>query len=187
MKIVLLRHGMPDISTHKRIRANEIPAWIEKYNAAGLISSHRPTSEAIKVANQCNVVVCSDLRRSIESAHTLGLQDIHYIETIFREMNLPYSIFHSPKLPPVLWLVFFRILWSFGYSSNGESLREAKLRASNCASRLKEIAHTNESVIFVGHGFVNRYIAKELLHNGWQGPASPGLRYWDFGVYTFPK
>jgi broad specificity phosphatase PhoE len=185
MRIVLLRHGKPDVPKLGKLRASEIYQWIESYNSAGLNIEHRPSREAIEIANNCNTIVCSDLPRSIESARALGVREVNHIESMFREMGLPYASFPSPKLSPNIWAALFRVLWFFGYSSNGESLREAKLRASNGASMLKEIAANTGSVLLVGHGFVNRFIAKELLSNGWQGPASPGKKYWEFGIYEY--
>ena len=183
MRIVLLRHGKPDVPEHGKLKVNEIHQWIESYNSAGLSIEHRPSREAIEIANNCNAIVCSNLPRSVESARALGLREVIYIESLFREMGLPYASFPSPRLSPNIWVTFFRVLWFLGFSSNGESLREARLRASTGASRLKEIAANTGSVLLVGHGFVNRFIAKELLSSGWQGPSSPGRKYWEFGVY----
>jgi len=185
MKIVLIRHGKPDIPKPGKIRAREVHQWIKSYNAAGLKLDHKPSKEAIEIASNCKVVVCSDLPRSMESARALGVRGIDFTDSMFREARLPYSCFPSPKLSPRIWEVLSRVFWFFGYSSNGESFREAKRRASNGANRLKEIAENTGSVILVGHGFVNRFIAKELLLNGWQGPVSPGKKYWEFGVYKY--
>ncbi len=185
MRIVLLRHGKPDVPKLGKLRASEICQWIESYNSAGLKIGNSPSRKAIEIANDCNAIVCSDLPRSVESARALGIKEVNHVESMFREMGLPYANFPSPKLSLNTWAVIFRVLWFLGYSSNGESLREAKLRASNGASRLKEIAENNRSVLLVGHGFVNRFIAKELLSNGWQGPVNPGKRYWEFGVYEY--
>ena len=185
MQIVLLRHGKPDVPEHGKLRAAEIHQWVESYNSAGIATQHKPSKQAIEVANSCNTVVCSNLPRSVESAHALGVKEIDFIESIFREIELPHGSFPSPKLSPTFWVTLFRILCFFGYTSNGESLREAKLRASKGTSRLEEIADNSGSVLLVGHGFVNRLIAKALLSNGWQGPVNSGKQFWEFGVYDY--
>ncbi len=185
MKIVLLRHGKPDITEFGKLRASELCRWIESYNSAGIIENHQPSREAIEISHNCNAVVCSDLPRSVESARVLRIKEINQIEPIFREMGLPYANWPSPKLSPNVWAALFRILWFFGYSSNAESLRAAKRRAASGANMLKEISYNNDSVLLVGHGFVNKFIAKELLSSGWQGPSSPGKKYWEFGVYEY--
>ncbi|MDD5578171.1 MAG: phosphoglycerate mutase family protein [Methylobacter sp.] len=185
MRIVLLRHGEPDVPEITRLRASEIHYWIKSYNAAGLKAGHGASPEAIEIANHCNAVVCSNLPRSFESALALGIKEVNYREPILREMELPYFGFPSPKLSPHIWAALFRTLWFLGNSSNGESLGEGRLRASNATARLKEIAENTESVLLVGHGLVNSFIAKELLSNGWRGPVSPGKKYWEFGIYEY--
>ncbi|WP_231886464.1 hypothetical protein [Methylomonas methanica] len=39
------------------------------------------------------------------------------------------------------------------------------------------------SVLLVGHGLMNYLIAQQLRANGWHGPAKPGKRFWEYGVY----
>ncbi len=187
MQIVLLRHGKPDVSEHRKFRANELHRWIESYNSAGIISEHVPSRGAIEITSVCNTVVCSDLERSVESARALGVKKISVIEPMFREMGLPFCSFPTLKLSPSIWAAFFRVLWFLGYSSNSESIHEARLRASIGANRLIEMARKNGSVLLIGHGFANRFIAKELLSEGWQGPKSPGKKYWEFGEYYYVK
>jgi broad specificity phosphatase PhoE len=183
MKIVLLRHGRPDISENRKLRASELQQWIKSYNSASIVSENVPSKNVIEIANTCNVVVCSDLPRSIESAKMLGLNEINIIESVFKEMGLPFGRFPLFKMRPTIWAALFRLLWFFGYSSNSESLTEGKIRAKVGANLLKEAAIKGGPVLFVGHGFINRFIAKELLSSGWKGPKYPGKKYWEFGVY----
>ena len=185
MRIVLLRHGRPQVPEFGKLRANEISRWIESYNCSGLMPNDTPSQEAIEIAGSCDSVVCSDLPRSIDSAKALGVKNIDVVDPSFREMGLPHGDFPSPKLSPNTWAFIFRILWFFGYSANSESLGEAKYRASKGATYLAKIARDSSSVLLVGHGFVNRFIAKELLANGWQGPLSPGKKYWGYGIYEY--
>jgi len=185
MRIILVRHGEPDFSDYGKLRASEIHEWVNSYNSTGIKAQSKPPVEVMEITKSCNTVVCSDLPRSIESAYALGVKKIDHVDPLFREVELPHSSFPSPRILSRFWVVLFRVLCVFGYSSNGESLKEAKLRATNGASRLKEIAANNDTVLLVGHGFMNRFIAKELLSSGWQGPASSGKYFWGFGVYEY--
>lgn len=72
-----------------------------------------------------------------------------------------------------------------GFSSNGESFRASRVRATAGAEMLKNAAVEYGSVLLVGHELINHFIAKELLITGWQGPKSPGKRHWEFGVYQY--
>ena len=185
VRIVLMRHGRPDVPELGNLRMSEFHQWIALYNSAGLRSDHMPSKAAIEIANNCDAVVCSDLPRSVESTRALGVKEVDCIDAMFREMGLPYSSFPSPKLPPMAWVALFRVFFFLGYSSNGESFDEAKLRALHGSINLKKIAADRGSVLLVGHGFINRFIAKEFLSSGWQGPSNPGTRYWEFGVYEY--
>lgn len=183
MKIVILRHGKPIIPLLRKISASVFAEWVHEYDAAGLCPTSQPTKQARKCADECNVVVCSALPRSIESAKTLNNKSIVLSDSIFNEAGLPVANWQAMKLSPNIWAVVFRILWFFGYSRNSESFKEAKSRASEAVRKLSEIAREHESVLFVGHGVYNRFLAKELRRNGWIGPKNPGTSHWAFGVY----
>jgi len=127
------------------------------------------------------------LSRSIESAKILGINKIHFIEGYLREAELPYFKIPFLTLTPDTWAIIFRILWFCGLKTNSESLIEAKVRASTGASKLKKIAKNNDSVVFIGHGFMNRFIAKELLLSGWHNSIPLGKKHWEFGVYEYSE
>lgn len=183
MRIVLLRHGKPDVPDFGKLQAKDFKTWIESYNEAGLAADDSPHVDAITVSRDCNCVVCSDLPRSLASARALGVGEAIITEPVFREMGLPYCSFPSPRLPANAWAAIFRLLWFSGFSRNCETFSEARRRAACGAQELIAIAEKHQSVLLVGHGLLNRFIARELLANGWHGPATPAKNYWDFGVY----
>jgi broad specificity phosphatase PhoE len=183
MRIVLIRHGKPDLPPVGRLRANEIPRWISTYDAAGVQAGHPPTDDALRMAGGCDTVVCSDLPRSVQSADALGVTEVARIEPVFRETGLPFSDRPWPRLAPRVWAGWFRVLWLFGYASNAESVTEARHRAADAARRLGDLARSGGPVLLVGHGFMNWFIARELRAMGWRGPARPGMGYWEYGVY----
>ena len=69
-------------------------------------------------------------------------------------------------------------------NKNGQSIKQAKNRAKYASKKLIELAEEHEKVILIGHGLMNRLIAKQLNYKNWKGPVSPGKRYWEFGIYT---
>jgi len=183
VRIVLLRHGKPDVPDFAKLQAKDVKTWIASYNAAGLAVNDSPHVAAVTVSKACNYIVCSDLPRSIESAKAVGVGRVIKSHAVFREMGLPSCSFPSPKLPANAWAVIFRVLWFLGFSHNCEPLSEAKRRAVNGAKLLVKAAEKHQSVLLVGHGLLNRFIARELIKNGWSGPTTPGKKYWDFAVY----
>ena len=74
------------------------------------------------------------------------------------------------------------VFWIF---YNAEHIAKAKERAALGAIKLQEYSEKYGTVILIGHGFINRFIARELLSRGWSGPKIPGNRYWAYGVYTY--
>ncbi|WMP19050.1 hypothetical protein [Thiothrix lacustris] len=47
------------------------------------------------------------------------------------------------------------------------------------------LAEEYGSVLLVGHGIMNRLLAKELHKQGWQVELSPSSKHWAFGVYEY--
>ncbi len=185
MRIILLRHGKSGVGDVKKITMGELQQWIELYNSSGIEQDCLPSMEAVSIAMECHSVVCSDYLRSIESAKRLGIKKINHIDPVYREMGLPYGNWKTPKMSPLVWASMFRVFWFLGYSANAESLSVARKRAFLAANMLETMAVNAGDVLHVGHGFMNRYIAKALLSKGWQGPGSPGKKHWGFGVYEF--
>ncbi len=183
MKIILLRHGKPTTPPLNKITASEFFEWVQAYNSAELCSSSQPTTKAMSQAIDCNALVCSGLRRSIESANKLNADHIVLSDPVFNEAELPVANWRTLKLSPKLWAFIFRILWLLGYSRNSESFKEAKTRAVDAVARLTELAYKHQDLMFVGHGVYNQILANELIRSGWVGPKRPGSKHWSFAIY----
>jgi broad specificity phosphatase PhoE len=189
MKIILLRHGEPKINLSDMLKvrcsAIEIEPLIKAYTDSGLNAQNKPTSKALRVTKTCKAVVCSDLPRSIESAKALGVSNICLVDSVFRESDLPYAEWRYPRLALFTWFLFFRAIWFLGYSNNGEPISSARKRAEIAFLKLKRMANEHGSVMLIGHGIINRLVAKELRMNGWRGPKNPGDNYWEYGIYEY--
>lgn len=182
MHITIIRHGEPDFDWERRVKGSDMVAIIRAYDASGIVGT--PPDESLDLVTAHNLIVCSDLTRSIQSAKALGADSIHESSSLFREMNLPCFDNVKMRLPLKIWTVVLRILWFAGFSNNTESISEAKARAVDAANRLIELANEHQSVLFVGHGFLNRYVVKELRQRNWVGPRNAGKRYWQFTGYS---
>jgi broad specificity phosphatase PhoE len=181
VRITIVRHGKPDFEWGRNVKGSEFRSLERAYDLAGIVG--HPPDESLDLVKQHGYVVCSDLLRSIQSAKALGAESIHFSSAVFREMNLPYFDNASIRLPLSYWVILLRGLWFLGFSKNTESILIAKARAKKASKKLMELADEHHSVLFVGHGFLNHYVAKELLKNNWVGPKSPGKKYWEFGTY----
>jgi broad specificity phosphatase PhoE len=186
MEIILVRHGKPDIPPLSRLTAAAFHQWVEAYNSAGLCPSSLPSQLVLDCAADSDLIVCSKLPRSIESANALNIKKSHLSDALYNEADLPIAHWQGPKLSPRVWAVFFRVLWLLGYSKNSESLKAAKARAAKGAATLSELASHHGRVMFVGHGIYNRLLTQALRESGWIGPKNPGTRHWSLGIYQKP-
>lgn len=182
-----MRHGQVSIDHQLRLTAAEFGDWIASYNSAGLAPESAPPQTAIQLAQQCAVRICSNLPRSLESAKRLEIRQIDLADPLFREMEMPHALWRFPKLPVSVWLVVFRVAWMLGYARDVESFTQAKARAEVCAQRLISLASKHGSVLFVGHGSLNWFIARNLKRQAWQTAASSSSRHWQQRVFQMPS
>ncbi|GFO72126.1 hypothetical protein BJAS_P2112 [Bathymodiolus japonicus methanotrophic gill symbiont] len=185
MKIIFIRHGKPKVPELGKLSASEFQRWIEAYNNASLAKPPVLPEQLITLVLESDVLVCSDLRRSIESAKLLRARNIEYVDALFREVELPYCILPSPKLSPAIWALGFRILWFMGYAGNCESKTLARQRAYNAADTLHSLARCNHTLVLVGHSIFNNFIARQLRAKGWQGSSSIFSKYWEISEYQY--
>ncbi len=173
---------MPELG---KLNACEFPQWIAAYNDASLDAEQQVPKQLDEIVEQCNTIICSDLRRSIESAKLLGVRDIDRIDAIFREVELPYGTMPSPRLSPATWSLIYRVLWFMGYSANCESKTTAQQKAMVAADHLHNAALRNNTVLLVGHSIFNHFIARQLQTKGWQGSTSIFNNYWAVSEYQY--
>jgi len=183
MRITLLRHGKPKFELTGNARASELSEISKSYDLSGIHAD--PSKDSIIQAKRHNIIVCSNLPRSIQSAKALGVTEVHSISPLFREADIPYFTKGSIKLPVSTWIIVMRGLWFFGLSKNGESLLATRKRAKKATGELILLAKQFESVMLVGHGFINHFIAKELLSSNWSGPKKPASEYWGCSTYRY--
>jgi broad specificity phosphatase PhoE len=182
-KIILLRHGEVNIKNYKNISANQFGKWIEEYNNSE-IKPKIIKDDIQNIFNQADIIICSGLKRSIQSVEIFD-QIPSSTEDIFNEAQLPYANWNLLKLHPKVWLVLFRILWFFGYSPNCESFKQAKQRTKQATQRLVELSKSNQTIVLIGHGIMNRLIAKELVLENWDNTKKLGNNNWEYGVFQY--
>jgi broad specificity phosphatase PhoE len=181
MEITLMRHGEPEYELKGRAKAKEIGGIIRNYDLSGI--KDKPHEKTIQSVSAAKVVVCSDLKRSIDSAKALGFEAVEISRSIFREIEVPHFKSGEFAMSIAYWGVFLRVTSIFGFSRNGESLSMARSRANKASIELVNLASKEDRVLLVGHGLINYFIAKELLKMDWVGPSVPGSRYWSCSTY----
>ena len=184
MEIYIMRHGEPNVlKLLNKINSNEFLECLKIYNTCGLLDASIPNDAMIEQFKDFGAIVTSDLKRSIDSAALISSQNSLIIDPMFREIDDSFISIPIVKLRPKTWGNIFILLWLIGMFELKKAFREGKIRARHCAEKLVRLAEEHEKVLFVGHGFINTYIARELKALGWSGPKLPSKRYWDYGVY----
>jgi broad specificity phosphatase PhoE len=182
IRITLLRHGKPAFELKGNIRGEDLGEVARSYDLSGIVDT--PPSETVTVVQGAPFVVCSHLKRSLESARALGFSDVRVTDKLFGETAIPHFARGAIPLPVSVWIVALRLMWLLGFSRNGESLTNTRKRANHAAARLVELAEEHQDVLLVGHGLMNHFIAKELRKCGWHGPSRLSRGYWGFGSYV---
>lgn len=181
-KIILMRHGKPLLPRMGWIAPADIAHWIEHYNRSEVTTEDMP-NVSVDLATSAACVVASTAPRALSSVAALG-HTPSVTDAMFCEAALPHAPWRFPRLPPAVGAAFFRLLWFFGYSHGSDSFRATQARAKAAAEKLVDLAKSG-SVLLVGHGIMNRLIAKELLTLGWLGPRKHENRYWSARIYGF--
>ena len=138
--------------------------FIKEYNSAP-IENADPSSRVKELVESANIVVTSKLSRTVQTLRLFN-KEHNLSSDIFNEAHLPYSNRRFFKLPAKVWAPILRVAWLFGYKSNSESFTEAKQRAELGADMLIGFSKENKTVLLVGHGIMNRLIAKALVKQG---------------------
>lgn len=180
--IILMRHGQPKLATTEKISMLEMKDWIEHYNHSEIIRHPAPDAST-QLAATATVLVSSNAPRALTSVQALGLEPA-VVDAMFCEAQLPHGDWRFPRLSPFTWAFIFRVLWLCGYSRNVESAGAARQRANTAAQRLQSLAGEGP-VLLLGHGVMNRMIAKQLLADGWTCQQRNGSRYWSASVYQY--
>ncbi|MFG0863111.1 histidine phosphatase family protein [Pseudomonas sp. CJQ_13] len=179
-EIILMRHGQPNLTHVDKVSSLEMKRWIEDYELSEIVDQPAPKTSA-ELARTASVIVASNAPRALASVRGLGLQP-KLVDELFREAELPYGLWKRPRLSPFTWVFILRILWLCGFSGRVESIRNAKVRAEAAAQQLQSLANDG-TVLLVGHGFMNRMIAKQLEAAGWARQQSTGSGYWGAMCY----
>jgi broad specificity phosphatase PhoE len=186
MEISLIRHGKSKFIENNLITCKEFKNWVEKYDYNGVFEENSYPSETLEKIATANIIITSDLKRSIESAKLLNPNVKAVSVPLFRETELPTPLtkLWGIKLNPSVWAVMLRCLWFSGYSSGCESLSNAKDRSEKASKLLVEYAKEHNTVVLVGHGLFNMLIAKELQKMGWKGKRKINSNHWVCTTYS---
>jgi len=182
-QITLVRHAKVLIEDKQRIKASQMPNWIDAYNHA-FVDSTLPSMEMVEQLRLADVVLASSLSRTHD---TLKLLDITPSKTLslFDEAEIPKSSkIPMIKLYPKIWLVVLRMMMLLGIGKESESFLASKSRAKEAVKYLIKLTSIDEKVALMGYGGINWLIAKALEKEGWTCVKNTkSSKNWGYRVY----
>jgi broad specificity phosphatase PhoE len=154
--------------------------WIAQYDQAGVDSCAIPP-DSLAAAGAAVIVFASTLPRAQSSARALG-HAAPCLDALFCEAALPHPLWRYPRLPPALWAALFRLAWLCGYARGADALATVQRRAQAASAQLIASAAAGP-VLLVGHGIMNRLIARELRAAGWAATSRHRSAHWGTAGY----
>ena len=184
MRIILIRHGQPDIEVAPRASHREFRSYIDAYEGAGLDPNSAPPEELQDLVGELTAVFTSDRKRAHDSARALApnaelIADPLFIEAPLASPPIPILRMRVPK-----WAVVARILWHAGYHPEIENYRRAKHRAKEAADILVARARDDGAAALVAHGYFNLLIGRELRQRGFEKSGLHRARFWNAVIYA---
>jgi len=187
MRVILIRHGRPDIAVSPRTSHHGFRRYIDLYEEAGLDPESAPPEELLDLAGELSSIFTSGKPRARDSAKLLAPQAELIADPLFVEAPLA-----SPRIPLLRmkvpkWAVVARILWHAGYHPKIENYRRAKHRASHAADILIGKARKEGVAVLVAHGYFNAMIGRELRRRGFAQSGSHRARFWNAVTYDLEQ
>jgi broad specificity phosphatase PhoE len=183
MKIVVARHGRPDLELPRVIWSDDLRAVVERYDRSGINPVLAPPAALVRLAAEAGCVVCSPLQRARDSVQLVAPDQQPIVLDALREAALPCPARRTLPLPLAAWVAIARIAWLLGWSPGAESRALAVSRASRAARDLIRLAEGHGTVMVFGHDMFNRLLSGALRRQGWVGRRPWINRYWGFQIY----
>jgi broad specificity phosphatase PhoE len=187
IRIVLVRHGKPNVAPGRRISHKKFQDYIQEYEEAGLHPDSPPPAWLVDLTRQARLIYASDRPRARESARALAPHAELSLSSLFMEAQLK-----SPKLPlvrmkPPAWAVIARLAWHAGHHGGIEDFRDAKERAEKAVDVLADTALSDGIAVLVAHGYFNAIVGRTLRKRGWRRYGGRHrAKFWNAVVYERP-
>jgi broad specificity phosphatase PhoE len=182
-RVILIRHGRPNLPIAPRTSHREFRDYIDAYEAAGLDPQDMPPEELQDLVGEIAAVFTSDRKRAQESAKALAPNAELIIDPLFVEAPLAGPRIPLLRMKVAKWAVVARVLWHAGYHPEIENYRKAKHRAAQAADILVRRAHADRETALIAHGYLNFLIGRELRRRGFRTSGSHRAKFWNAVLY----
>lgn len=186
VRIVLVRHGRPDIPVAPEATHHGFRAYIGEYEDASLDPSDLPPAELRDLVGELTAVFTSDRKRAHQSAKAVAPDAELLIDPLFVEASLASPPIPLLKMKVTKWAVVSRVLWYAGFHPGIETYWKARRRAAQAVDILAARAVDEGRTALVAHGFFNYLIGRELSRRGFHQTGSHKARFWNAVIYERP-
>lgn len=182
--IIISRHGKPalDRGQGPRLTWREYIDWWARYETGSLATGQIAPQALKQAVIDADFVLTSQRPRAQETAALAAPHHQATVSALFNEAPLPPPRLSGMRCLPKTWNVLARTAWLTGHTLDGESVSQAKVRASQAADHLHEIAREGK-VYLAAHGWFNRMLRPALRAKGWREVHDGGDAYWSFRVF----
>lgn len=182
-RIVLIRHGQPDIAVNPKTGHKGFRTYIADYEEAGLDPRSLPPAELQDLVHELTAIFTSNKKRAHESAAVLApaaelIADPLFVEAPLASPRIPLLRMRVPK-----WAVVARILWHAGFHPGIEAPASATKRARQAADILMARATRDGTVALVAHGYFNFLIGRVLSARGFKQSGRHRAQFWNAVIY----
>lgn len=182
-RIILIRHGQPDIALAPRTSHADFAGYIDDYEDAGLDPASLPPAELRDLVRELRTVFTSGRPRSHQSAQALAPHAELIADPLFVEAPLAAPPIPLLRMRVAKWAVMSRILWHAGFDPGIENSRDAARRAVRAADLLVARARADGAAVLVAHGYFNWMIGRILRKRGFSRTGTHQARYWNAVIY----
>jgi broad specificity phosphatase PhoE len=183
IRVILIRHGRPDLPIAPRTSHREFREYIDAYEEAGLDPLDAPPEELQDLVSEIAAVFTSARKRAHESAKALAPNAELIVDPLFVEAPLAGPRIPILRMKVSKWAVVARVLWHAGYHPRIENYRKVKHRSAQAADILICRARTDGSAALIAHGYFNFLIGRALRHRGFRKSGSHRAKFWNAVVY----
>ena len=184
--IIISRHGRPalDRTAGPRLNWREYRDWWNRYEIGALRDDQIAPQSLKQIVSDAEIVLASGRLRAQQTAERAAPHRQAAFDPVFNEAPLPPPVLPGVKYLPKTWNILARTAWLNGHALDGESVKAARQRAADAATKLHEASEAGK-VYLAAHGWFNRMIRPELKKLGWKCTYDGGDSYWSFRVYEY--
>jgi broad specificity phosphatase PhoE len=184
-RLAVIRHGRSSHVHSGWITASGFRAWRRAYEEAGIREDERVPSDVAQLASRAGVVLCSDARRAVASAHLLAPGHNVIISPLLRELELASPDLGRIRLPLAAWAIAVGLRTLLLTMRRRYPSPDDAARIENAAILIDQLAAQHSQITVVTHASFRRLLCNRLVLAGWRDESfKRSVRHWSARLLT---